>query len=122
MESFEDSSASEESESDASADSEEEEEPSAPVAVVPLDESESDPEDSPASPVEPVLVNEKREKSRAALLAQEAMVRPVSARKRLGKPLHTLTPVDVALTEQQLKVDIKEIWTAMYVARWTPSY
>ena len=63
-----------------------------------------------------VQPQKKLPKSRAALLAAEAMRRPVSGMKRLGKPLDKLTEKDVKLSEKDLVDDIKEIWTAMYVS------
>lgn len=98
MESFEDSSA---SESDDELDDEIIPPLPAPIPTPPLAEVSSESTSDGSS------------KSRAALLAIAAMERPTKEVKRLGKPLHTLTPNDVKLSEKDLKADIQEIWTAM---------
>lgn len=126
MERFSDSSASESSDdevieeelaSESEEASSEEEQPSRrPTLKLDTTPPPSSPFPSTPVPNTQSILQKKKPKSRAAILAAEAMRRPVSGMKRLGKPLDKLTEKDVKLTAEDLSSDIKEIWTAMSVS------
>ncbi|KAK4705315.1 tetratricopeptide repeat protein 39, partial [Phenoliferia sp. Uapishka_3] len=56
-----------------------------------------------------------KQQSRVATLAAEAMDAPFVPRQRLGKPLHSLSPDDVKITEQDLREDVSIVWKAMHL-------
>ncbi|GAA5855097.1 hypothetical protein JCM8547_002378 [Rhodosporidiobolus lusitaniae] len=66
-------------------------------------------------PQEKAAKEEKRELSKAARLVKEKMDEPTTARKRLGKPLSSLTAKDVAMTEAEMRQDINEVWKALHL-------
>ncbi|GAA6038616.1 hypothetical protein JCM8097_009449 [Rhodosporidiobolus ruineniae] len=58
---------------------------------------------------------DKSQMSKAARLVAEKMEEEVSLRKKLGKPLASLTAQDVALTEEDIATDMSTIWKAMHL-------
>ncbi|BGP12355.1 hypothetical protein JCM10213v2_000271 [Rhodosporidiobolus nylandii] len=78
------------------------------------------PTPSPAPPAPPPDCTsrpprEKTELSKPARLVAEKMAEDVKVRPKLGKPLASLTPHDVALSSEDIRGDISVIWKALHL-------